>query len=91
MVFDLLPWLGLASQVAGALILFFSGGLGLGTREYQPRGTAVGLAFFCAGCVSLAVFAASVHHVLLIGAQLLAAVLVGLGVARKTKGRRKGS
>ena len=91
MSLELLPWLGLASQIAGALILFFSGGLGLGTREYQPRGTAAGLAFFCAGCVSLAVFAVSERHILLVGAQLLAAVLVSLGVARKVKGRRKGS
>ncbi len=40
MQLDLLPWLGFASQVAGALVLFFSGGLGIGraTRRACDRG-----------------------------------------------------
>lgn len=90
MPLDLLPWLGLASQMAGALVLFFSGGLGIGTRIYSPKGTALGLALFGAGCVSLAVFAGSERNFLLTGVQILAAVLVFAGVARKAKGRRNG-
>jgi hypothetical protein len=88
MPLDMLPWMGLASQMAGALILFFSGGLGLGTRAYSFRGTALGLAFFGAGCVSLALFAFFERHFLLTGVQFLAAILVSAGVARKSKGRR---
>ncbi|MCC8193535.1 MAG: hypothetical protein LIP28_02675 [Deltaproteobacteria bacterium] len=91
MSLELLPWLGLASQIAGAVMLFFSGALGLGTRRYQVRGAAAGLAFFCAGSVSLAVFALYERNFLLTGIQLLAAVLIFLGVARKAKGRRGGS
>ncbi len=83
----LLLWLGFASQMAGALALFFSGGLGLG-RPRSSRGTALGLALFGAGCVSLAVFAVFERHFLMTGAQCLALVLVFAGVARK--GKRSG-
>ena len=90
MSFDLLPWLGLAAQIAGAVFLAFSGGFGLGTRRYDPRGTAIGLAFFCAGCVSMALYAVFERHFLLTAAQLVAAVLIGLGVVRKNRKRRDG-
>lgn len=87
---DLLPWLGLAAQAAGAVILAFSGGFGLGVRKYEPRGTAVGLAIFCAGSVSLAAFAVSERNFLLAGIQLVAACLISFGVMKKTRGRRNG-
>lgn len=88
MPLDLLPWLGLASQMAGAGILFLSGGLGLGARVYSPRGSALGLALFGAGCVSLALFALFERHFLLTGVQFLAGILVFAGVARKAKRRQ---
>lgn len=90
MVFEYLPWLGLAAQAGGAVIMAFSGGFGLGTRKYDPKGTALGLALFLAGCVSFVVFALSVSNVALAAIQGIAAVLVGLGVARKARERHKG-
>ncbi len=102
MPLDLLPWMGLASQMAGAAALFFSGGFGFGpaTRRACARGNdrvpsslgvTLGLALFGAGCVSLAVFAIFERHFLLTGAQCLAVILVYAGVARKAKERRSGS
>lgn len=90
MLFEYLPWLGLAAQAGGAVIMAFSGGFGLGTRKYDPKGTALGLALFCAGCVSFVVFALSVSNFALAAIQGIAAVLVGLGVARKARERQKG-
>lgn len=90
MALDYLPWLGFAAQVLGAVVLAWSGGFGLGTRKYEPKGTAFGLALFCAGSVSLAVFALSEHNVLLAIIQGVAAVLIGIGVTRKARGRRNG-
>jgi hypothetical protein len=87
---DLLPLLGLISQLAGAAFLFFSGALGLGARRYQSQGAALGLALFGAGSVSLAVFAGYERNFLLVGVQLVAGVLIFLGVARKARGRRNG-
>lgn len=87
---DLLPWLGLAAQVAGAAVLAFSGGFGLGVRKYEPRGTAVGLAIFCVGSVSLAAFAVTERNFLLAGIQLVAVSLIGFGVMKKAGGRRGG-
>ena len=88
---DLLPLLGLLSQLAGAVILFLSGAFGLGSRRYNARGAAAGLAFFGAGSVSLAIFAGFERNFLLVGVQLVAVVLIFLGVARKAKGRRDGA
>ncbi len=85
---DLLPWLGLFAQIAGALVLAFSGSFGLGARKYSERGTAAGLALFCAGCVSLAVYAVVYSHYLLTAVQVLAAILVSLGIARKAREKR---
>lgn len=87
---DILPWLGFAAQAAGAAILAFSGGFGLGVRKYESRGTAVGLAVFCAGSVSLVVFAVSERNFLLAGIQLVAAFLIGFGVTKKAGRRRNG-
>lgn len=90
MMFEYLPWLGLAAQAGGAVMLAFSGGFGLGARQYDPTRTALGLALFCAGCVSFAVYALSVSNVALAAIQGIAAALVGLGVARKARERHKG-
>ena len=86
---DFLPLMGLLSQIAGAVLLFLSGGLGL-NRPYRPRGTATGLALFCAGSVSLALFAGYERNFLLTGTQTLAMILIFLGVRRKTKGKDSG-
>lgn len=90
MFLPFLPWLGLAFQVAGAVVLAVSGGFGLGVRKFSPRGTALGLALFCAGCVFMAAYAASESNFLLTAAQLVAAALIGFGVARKARDRRDG-
>ena len=90
MQLDLLPLLGFISQLAGAAFLFFSGGFGLGSRRYQSGGVVVGLALFGAGSVSLAVFAGYERNFLLASVQVVACVLIFLGVARKVKGRRNG-
>lgn len=90
MFFEYLPWLGLAAQGGGAVCLAFSGGFGLGTRKFDPKGTALGLALFCSGCVSFVVFAIAAGDFILAAVQGVAAVLVGLGVARKVRERRKG-
>ena len=87
MPLELLPWLGLAAQAGGAVILAFSGAFGLGTRKYEARGAAAGLALFCSGCVALAWFAVTERHFLLTGIQLVAAVLIGFGVVRKARNR----
>lgn len=91
MSFALLPWLGVAAQGAGAVLLAVSGGFGLGTRPYEPKGAALGLALFCAGCVSFAVFAFLERNIVLAAIQCIAAVLVAIGVARKAGKRRDGS
>ncbi len=90
MPLDLLPWLGLAAQITGAVFLALSGGFGLGARKYNARGTAIGLAVFCAGCVSMALFAVSERNFLLTAFQFIAAVLIGIGVVRKARNRREG-
>ena len=89
MALELLPFLGLLSQVAGAVLLFRSGALGLGSRRHHARGSATGLAFFGAGCVSLAAFALYERNFLLAGVQVLAAFLIFFGVARKAKERHR--
>ena len=90
MPFDPVPWLGLAAQGAGAVLLAFSGGFGLGSRKPSPQGIALGLTLFCSGCVCIAAYAGFERNFLLTGAQLVAAILVSFGVLRKLRGRRDG-
>lgn len=90
MSLDIIPWLGLAGQVGGAVILAVSGGFGLGKRAYSARGTAAGLALFCAACLALAYYALADRNYIMVGAELLAGFLVTRGVLRKTGGRRGG-
>ena len=90
MSFDMLPWLGLAGQIGGAVLLAVSGGFGLGKRKYWASGAAAGLALFCAACLALAYYALADRNYLMVGAELLAGFLVARGVLRKTRGKRDG-
>lgn len=90
MSLDSIPWIGLAGQIGGAVILALSGGFGLGKRTYSERGTVAGLALFCTACLALAYYAMADRNYIMIGAELLAGFLVARGVLRKTRDRRGG-
>lgn len=90
MPLDIVPWLGVAGQIAGAILLAVSGGFGFDKRKYSARGTAAGLAVFCAACLALAFYAMIDRNYVMVVAELLAGLLVGRGVLRKTRDRRDG-